>query len=78
MYDRPIRIPRFNGDILAFLCAVTDSAQELPGFSGSSHMAAKPARSFHSPSRILWEKHRSKMRVNIGSAIPLHPQMKDE
>lgn len=34
--------------------------------------------SFHSPSRILWEKQRSKTRVNISSAIPLHSQLKDE
>lgn len=39
--DHLIKISRVHGDILAFLCAVTDSAQELPGcgFNGSSLMA---------------------------------------
>lgn len=78
--DRPIRISWVHGDIKAYLCVVTDSAQESPGcgFNGSSHMAEKHTCSFHSPSRILWDQQRSKTGVNIGSAIPLHSQLKDE
>lgn len=69
-----------HGDLLASLCAVTDSAQELPGcgFNGSSHKAAKHTASFHSPSPVPWEKPSSKTRVNIGSAIPQHSQLKDK
>lgn len=78
--DRLIKISWVHGDISAYLCVVTDSAQELPGcgFNGSSHMAENHTGSFHSPPRILWDQQRSKTRVNIGSAIPLHYRLKDE